>query len=246
LFTHEDPEEENMSKKVLIVFSLAVIASLLFAACERSASQPPVLASPTAAGTTNGTPQPTGMSLMQAWGTSTAVYVQTAVAMGLITAGPTSTTPQPSDTPNPFGTTSTPVVPPTGVATSAPLAGTTPIIVVATATPGRPATYTLHAREFPYCIARRFDVNPDNLLSLNGLSNGQIVQPGLTLSIPQTGSFPGTRALQAHPAQYSVAVNDTFYSIACTFGDVDPASIAAANGLSVTSPLVTGQILNIP
>ncbi len=120
------------------------------------------------------------------------------------------------------------------------------MVIVPTATPGRPATYTLHTGEFPYCLARRFDVNPDDLLSMNGLVQGQILQPGLTLNIPQTGSFPGNRALHTHPAQYTVNVDDSFYSIACYFGDVDPTSIAAANGLSLTSPLTTGQILNIP
>ena len=235
-----------MSKKVFFVISLTVAAVMLLAACERSASQP-VLATPTAEGT-NPTSQPTGMSLIQEWGTSTAVYMQTAVAMGLITAAPTSGTPEPNLTPG--GTASTPSsstqIPPTGAANATPKPGKTPVIVVPTATPGRPATYTLHAGEFPYCIARRFNVDPSDLLSLNGLSQGQIVQPGQTLSIPQTGSFPGTRALQSHPAQYTVAVDDTFYSIACTFGDVDPASIAVANGMSESTPLTTGQILNIP
>jgi LysM repeat protein len=120
------------------------------------------------------------------------------------------------------------------------------VVIVPTATPGRPATYTLHAGEFPYCIARRFNVDPDELLSLNGLSEGQILQPGLTLRIPQTGSFPGNRALAPHPAQYTVAVDNTIYGIACHFGDVDPSSIAAANGLTLSSPLTTGRILNIP
>jgi LysM repeat protein len=122
----------------------------------------------------------------------------------------------------------------------------TPVVIVPTATPGRPSTYTIHAGEIPYCIARRFDVNPGDLLSLNGLSAGEILQPDQTLQIPQTGSFPGNRMLYSHPAQFTVAVNDTIYSIACHFGDVDPTSIAAANNLSLTSPLTTGQILNIP
>jgi len=110
---------------------------------------------------------------------------------------------------------------------------------------GRPATYVLHAGEFPYCIARRFNVDPSDLLNLNGLSSGEVLQPGMTLSIPATGSFPGDRALQAHPTQYTVAVNDTFYTIACAFGDVDPNTIAAANGLAVTARLHRA-ILNIP
>jgi hypothetical protein len=41
-------------------------------------------------------------------------------------------------------------------------------------------------------------------------------------------------------------VDETFYSIACAFGDVDPSAIAAANGMAITAPLTTGKILNIP
>ena len=111
----------------------------------------------------------------------------------------------------------------------------------------RPSTYTLQRGEFPYCIARRFDVNPEELLSLNGLSDGSIYYPNLSLRIPQSGSFPGTRALRSHPATYTVAASDqTVYGVACVFGDVDPAAIAQANGLSVGAALTAGQSLSIP
>jgi LysM repeat protein len=218
-----------MSKKVIVLIALTIIASLFFAACERSAA-PVVLATPTEAGATT---LPTGISLVQAWGTSTAVAMQTAQAQGLIS-------PTPSLTPTPNGL--TPVV-----ETLAP-AVTTPIIVVPTLTPGRPATYTLQKGEFPYCIARRFNLNPADLLAANGLTlaSASSLQPGLQLTIPASGSFPGDRALRAHPAQYTVQVDDSIYRIACYYGDVDPASIAFANGISVTTPLTTGQLLNIP
>ena len=111
----------------------------------------------------------------------------------------------------------------------------------------RPATYTLQKGEFPYCLARRFDVDPDALLSLNGLSSGNIYYPNLTIKIPQSGSFPGTRALRNHPATYTVASStDTVYGIACLFGDVDPAAIAQANNISVGAALTAGQQLSIP
>jgi len=232
-----------MPKKIILVISLALAAIFLLAACEKSASQP-VLATPTAAGA-NATAQPLGLQVLNDLGTKTAVYVQTEVALGVFT--PAATTDSSLATPTPQAALSTPgiatVVP---LATVTPMTASTPVIVVASATPGRPGSYTLHAGEFPYCIARRFDVNPGDLMNLNGLSSGQILQPGKTLKIPATGSFPGTRALQVHPATYTVAVNDTFYSIACAFGDVDPSAIAAANGLAITAPLTTGTVLNIP
>jgi len=238
-----------MTKKIVIVISLAISAVILLAACERSASQP-VLATPTAQGT-NATAQPLGLQNLQDFGTKTAMYVQTEVAMGAFTAVPTTEFSLSSPTPTPPGTLTTPAAAtqsPLVLATVTPVTGTTPlpIIAVPTSTPGHPSSYKLHSGEFPYCIARRFDVDPGALMSLNGLSSGEGIQPGTTLSIPATGSFPGTRALQAHPTQYTVAVNDTFYSIACAFGDVDPSAIAAANGLAITAPLTTGQVINIP
>ena len=242
-----------MTKKIIIIISLAVAAILLLVACERSASQP-LLATPTAVGT-NSTSQPLGLLHLQDLGTQTAMYEQTEVALGVFTAAPTTDLSLSSPTPTPQGALSTPgsaTLPPLVLSTVTPVTGSVtgptplPLIVVPTATPGRPASYTLHAGEFPYCIARRFNVDPSDLLSANGLSSGEILQPGTTLTIPASGSFPGTRALQAHPAQYTVAVDDTFYSIACQFGDVDPSAIAAANGMAVTAPLTTGQVINIP
>jgi LysM repeat protein len=111
----------------------------------------------------------------------------------------------------------------------------------------RPSTYTLQKGEFPYCIARRFDVDPGQLLSLNDLENGDIYYPNLTLKIPQSGSFPGTRALRNHPATYTVSSSgETIYGVACLFGDVDPSAIAQANNISVGTALTTGQQLSIP
>ena len=111
----------------------------------------------------------------------------------------------------------------------------------------RPSSYTLQKGEFPYCIARRYDVNPEELLSLNGLSDGSIYYPNLSLRIPQSGSFPGNRALSSHPTTYTVKASDqTVYGVACVFGDVDPSAIAQANGISVGAALTAGQSLSIP
>jgi len=110
----------------------------------------------------------------------------------------------------------------------------------------RPASYTLQIGEYPYCIARRFNVDPKELLTLNALSSGIIYAPGLTLSIPQTGHpFPGTRALRPHPVAYTLPAQMTVYKVACLFGDVDPQVIMQNNGL--TSPLInSGVTLQIP
>ncbi|HNK62760.1 MAG TPA: LysM domain-containing protein, partial [Anaerolineales bacterium] len=88
------------------------------------------------------------------------------------------------------------------------------------------------------------------LLSLSGLTASEAynLSAGTKLTIPQTGSFPGSRALQAHPASYTVSSSDeTVYSIACKYGDVTPESIISGNGLTGTNPtLTTGTVLKIP
>ena len=121
-------------------------------------------------------------------------------------------------------------------------------IVVTPLPPGvRPASYTLQSGEFPYCLARRFDVDPDDLLSINGLTPGTVYMPGIILKIPQSGVFPGDRALAVHPSTYTVSSADqTIFGVACRYGDVDPAAVASANGLSVNSDLSVGQQLKIP
>lgn len=119
----------------------------------------------------------------------------------------------------------------------------TEVIVIPTLT--RPAEYTVHEDEYLYCLARRFDLNPQDLLALNPV--GDSISPGTVLKIPQTGSWSaGERALKAHPTTYTVVSGDTIYSIACDFGDLSPEAIIAANKLEEPYTLTAGQTLQIP
>jgi LysM repeat protein len=114
-------------------------------------------------------------------------------------------------------------------------------------TPGIPETYVLQSGESPWCIARRFDIDPIDLLTTNGLSTNSIFKPGLVLRIPQNGNeFPDGRALLSHPDTYTVSSGDTIYKIACLYGDVDPNGIIAVNGLTDPYNLKAGQTLQIP
>jgi LysM repeat protein len=116
----------------------------------------------------------------------------------------------------------------------------------ATSTPGRPTSYTVHQGEYCYCLARRFDVNPDVLTSSNPVCSSTVLEPGTTINIPQNGNWPGDRARFPHPTTYSVRGGDTIYAIACYFGDVDPNIIIAVNGLQSPYTLTVGQSLQIP
>lgn len=230
-----------MTKKLYLTLAFVLAAVLVLAGCQRSASNAP-FGTPTQQGT-HAVPQNVGggvtedpMTQLELFASQTALY-----ATGLPTAtatpvGQVGITPMASAT-------STLVAPPPGQATNTPVVAITP---VATTVVIRPATYTLQIGEYPYCIARRFNVNPNDLLVVNGLTDGQLFQPGLTLKIPSTGTFPGPRALHTHPGTYIVVADDTIYKIACYFGDVDPFVIATANKLVAPYKLTIGQTLTIP
>ena len=247
--------------RLLAVLVLAVAA---VSACTQTYSQAP-LATPTLISTgLFVSPFPSGQDPLQVvanLGTQTAV-AKTAEAGGATTPGTTvaiTGTPASATAVSTTGTQSgntaaaatssggtasgaSTVVPATK--TTAPL-GTTPISTSAVVAP---ASYTLQTGEFPYCIARRFNVNPDQLLSANGITDSSILQPGKVLTIPQSaGPFPGDRSLLNHPDTYTVSSSDmTIYGVACEYGDVQPQDIASANGLSLSSALKVGQQLSIP
>lgn len=243
-----------IKKYALILFA---VLALSLSACQRAASVAPV-----------GTPTPdanfpqpiatTSMNAIELAGTQTAIATSglpmPTADMPTLAAGATV---------DPNSTQSPAIVP-----TFTPLAGVNTTQVVNTPLPSvtpqatsantpvsqssgpvsKPATYTLHQGEFPYCLARRFNVNPDQLLAANGLSQNQsYFAPGTVITIPQSaGAFPGTRALKTHPASYVVGAGDTIYSIACEFGDVDPMAIVSANNLSGSYALTAGTTIQIP
>jgi len=245
-----------MFKKISLILIFGLAAMLLLVSCQRAASQVtlPSLLTPTGMTSTPVVEQSTGIGPIQMIGTTqmiqtmTAISEQTKAAQTLTPGGGLSTSTFMS-----FGTPGTPdtftLLPPTGVA-STPGAGGTPIIIVPTATPGHPASYTLMQGEFPYCIARRFNVNQDELLSLNGLTTvtANDLLPGTVLQIPQTGNpFIGERALHPHPDTFTVSASDeTIYSVACYYGNIDPTQIIAANSLVSPYTLHINQTLNIP
>lgn len=122
-----------------------------------------------------------------------------------------------------------------------------PTEIVAVPTLTRPAEYTLMEGEYIFCIARRFDLSPDDLLSVNNLGPDDLLSTGTVLQIPQTSTWEGEgRVRLPHPATHSVEAGETIYSIACDYGDVTPEAIIAVNGLEEPYDLTVGQALNIP
>ena len=232
-----------MLKKTSLILIFTLAAMLLLVSCQRAASQAPVTALITPTGhSTAAAGQSTPLSQIEIIQTTTALYAPTkSVTPGV--SVPTSTAVGTAATPNPIT-----LITPTGGANTTPAAGYTPVVIMPIPTIGRPASYTLNAGEYPYCIARRFNVNQDELMTLNSLSSASLLQPGMSLNIPQSGNpFVGERALHSHPATYTVSSgDDSIYRVACYFGDVDPSQIIAANGLTTPYTLHFNQVLNIP
>ena len=242
-----------MRKKIHLIIFAIMILGLLLAACERPAS----VASVTTPTNSGEIPFPVATQpeiikdILSA--TQTA-----AVASGTLAVGGEAATSTPAFsfvTPTSAGATSAVISLVTStsdvieLATSTPAATLTPTVpVYPTPTPGIPAKYTLKKGEYLFCIARRFDVNPADLMSANGYNmyTAENLQPGTVLVIPQNSEYPGERSRKTHPAYYTVAAGDTVYSIACDFGDADPNTIMAANGLTKESVLTAGQVLYIP
>lgn len=226
-----------MSKKFNLILAVVMMLAIFLAACQRSASQAP-LPTPTSTGNSAAI-QTDPMRMLQALATQTAMAGTGIPTNGTPTPDLTDATPV-SDSP-----TDTSLLPPTGDpgATSIPATQ----IAVTSTPPPRPATYTLQKGEFPWCIARRYNVDPGELIALSGFSPNQQFSPDTVLKIPTSGKpFPGSRALKSHPATYTVLSGDTIYSIACQYGDVDPLAIAAANNLVSPYTMNAGQTLNIP
>lgn len=221
-----------MSKRITLI--LITVLVLALTACQRTASTPVPTANMPSVATASG-----NMQVVEFAGTQTAI-----AQFGT----PESGQEQVITTPDPNATQPQSPAPEVTQSTTAESPATLPSVTAVPGSTSRPATYALQKGEFPFCIARRLNIDPDELLALNGVSKSQsYFAPGTVLKIPQAGkAFPGARALLAHPAQYTVLSGETIYSIACKFGDVDPIAIANQNGLQSPYTLTAGSQISIP
>lgn len=242
----------------MLTLSVFVAAAVILSACERSISAAPVeTATPIATGlfVSPIASVENPMEMIEQFAKQTEA-AQTAAAGGgtPVTTGapgtPAGTTATvdpaiPTATPSPTISVSTPTNANPAAATPTPASTSSGPAATAPSLSGD--VYILQEGEWPYCIARRYNVDPEAMLKASGLTSPDIYYAGLKLILPQGTSFPGARNLIAHPATYTVASGgETVYSIACKYGDVDPNAIASANGISASSKLTVGQNLQIP
>lgn len=230
------------------VASTLMLVAIITSACNQPYSQPPVVTNtpidPSSLFATPIAGQPTEISDVQIFGTQTAQAANPVTSSSTPVGAPQNST----ATSTPFvSLPSNPTVTPT--ATLALPSGPTSSPFPAGS---RPPTYTLQSQEFPFCIARRYNLDPDSLIAQNGLSSGTIYYAGYQLNLSNVASpFPGVRALRPHPTTYTVSgdADTTVYGVACKFGDLEPSAIVSANsstGITLNSALTVGQSLNIP
>ncbi len=213
-------------KKTSLIVLIIIISALLFSACTMSASTPPPLS------------VTMDLSAIARQATETAIAKTPKAGE---TQVPEATEESLTD---PSATVSEAVEP---TSTPDPAAETEETEELEVYEYAIPDSYTLHEGEFIFCLARRFNILPDDLKTYNGYVSGTPQPVGYTVQIPSDSrAFVGDRALQYHPSNYTVVFGDTLYSISCLYGDVDPRSIASANDLDVDQVLTPGTVLQIP
>ncbi len=230
----------KISKLVWIAIALAAL--VLAAGCNLKASSSPT-PKPEATSETDFL-TPTTDTTMNEIMTSTAEAQKPAVATATPTpAAEATTAPEATKAPEPTKAAVNAEATATPVSSSSSSSSS-----VAIPTLTRPSSYTIQKGEYPFCIARRFDLDVSSLLSINGLGSNSRVSAGTVLKIPSSGNWntaSGSRALHKH-TDYTVKSGDTIYTIACYFGDVSPEAIRAANGMGSDEDVKSGTTLKIP
>jgi LysM repeat protein len=246
-------EGAGMKKKhrIPVIIIVVLISAFGLSACERSASTPPPATQAGSFPVPEGTQAP--MAALEQISTQTAIAASGGVAIepaatttvsgqGAVVAAEESA---PTEEPKPTATTETQPEPQAEEQQDEQQEEQQNKVQEEYSIPD---TYTLKNGEFPYCIARRFDIAPSALLSNNGLSSSSMTYPGTVLKIPKnaSGFNQGARALRQHPTAYTVRAGDTVNSIACLFGDVDPRAIEDLNDLNGAYTLNVGSTIQIP
>ncbi|MFH1675947.1 MAG: LysM peptidoglycan-binding domain-containing protein, partial [bacterium] len=103
--------------------------------------------------------------------------------------------------------------------------------------------YTVQAGDNPWVIARRFEINLQALLNLNGLNSSSVLHTGDQLKIPTESAQLQSRSLSY--IKHKVVDGDTLSEIAMAYG-VTTAALIEANKLSTNSILKPNQELVIP
>jgi murein DD-endopeptidase MepM/ murein hydrolase activator NlpD len=101
--------------------------------------------------------------------------------------------------------------------------------------------HTVQRGETIFSIARSYDIDGDELMKYNGISDPTKLQAGQRLKIPDAGAASPARNEGVHKTGWG----DTLYSIARRYG-VSVDDLYAANSLAKDYVLKEGDVLRIP
>lgn len=108
--------------------------------------------------------------------------------------------------------------------------------------------YTVQPGEWVFSIARKFGVDPQDIIDLNNLVDPFTLYPGDVIKIPTGGDAPAPPSDLGSTetgTTYTVQLGDYVSSIAAQFG-VTADAIVTANNLTYPYTLYPGQVLTIP
>ncbi len=116
----------------------------------------------------------------------------------------------------------------------------------ATLPPPGPETHTVQEGQSAWSIAARYNLTLDELLNLNGLPPGVILQPGeqIVIRLAPGQEPPPTRTPTPMPTTHQVQPGDSLWSIAIRY-DLEIDELLALNDLVMESVIVPGQELTI-
>ena len=220
-----------MSNKRLRIslIAITIILVLSTAACTRSASTPPPSPEEGEAPSAQSDTQATMDAIRSA------ILTQTAQASeGEESPSSTPTAEEPTDT-----------------ATATPEESESPVATTPTATPipGGQVEYTVKPGDWIWKIARDYNVDPQEIIDLNGLSDPGDISVGMTLLIPLSETTVEPTAVVSTPVTggitHIVQSGEWIWEIARTYG-VDPQAIIDANDLADPANIYPGQELIIP
>jgi len=219
----------------ILVLAIFIASVVLVAACTRSASTPP----PSTGEEEPQSVQPVDDTQATMDAVRSAILTQTAqVDDGSKTGEETPGADLPAVTATPIIT----GTPPTAAESPSPTAGGI-------------TEYTVLPGDWIWKIARDFNVDPQEIIDLNGLSLPSQIKPGMTLQIPAPASQPAPTVTSEAPSEtgtpqatstvHTVQPGEWIWQIARLY-NVDAEDIIAANNLTDPTWIYPGQELIIP
>jgi LysM repeat protein len=210
-----------------VIFVGFILLTFGVAACTRSASTPPPLPGADGSASSLTSQQATMEAVRSALLTQTAQSGDGAFPTPINTEEPESTEYQADEATQESPTEGSPEA--------------TVVVSTPQPTPTRGyEEYTVRVGDWVYSIARDFNVEPDDIISINGLKPPYKLEPGDVLKIPPPEEPPPEGA-----TVYKVQGGDTVFGIARKFG-VEPQDIIDANELKAPYSLRPGDKLIIP